>query len=143
MTIPPAVQAEIDRLMDRASYPDRKGLTDLAALAVRETARGCARIATEIDDKDVQYGMLIAARNRAETAEAKVLELITAGEVSEARVETAESRLTPEALRAVLTDDTIAQIARAITGFHVYPDAHQCDAGRGLIIRAITGGSET
>ena len=51
--IPPAVQAEIaKRVPSCASTVSVRDLEELLALAVRVTALGCARIATEIDDKE-------------------------------------------------------------------------------------------
>ena len=50
--IPPAVQAEIEFLEGGDINPSMRDLRRITALAVRVTALGCARIATEIDDKD-------------------------------------------------------------------------------------------
>ena len=50
--IPPAAQAEIDALDAVGLNPGMSDLRRIVALAVRERARECARIATEIDNND-------------------------------------------------------------------------------------------
>ena len=53
MKLPPAVQAVLDRICaSKIPTINNVELRALIALAVRETARECKRIATEIDDND-------------------------------------------------------------------------------------------